>query len=222
MPSKKYTAQKREELKASKQKQGKSSILKPFLILIVVLVVIIATVFAGLSFLGNDSTVEPEVNNVPGLKADYAVFSLNSTGNSIDVLSNDEDEDEDILNIIQVGTPSNGVAEIIGNKIVYTPNVNFTGVETFTYKVSDGEKESTSTVNLVVADKNPIALIDTNKGMIVVELYNDKVPNTVENFVRYANDEFYSGLCFHRIKNDFMIQGGAFYPDGNHKQATYD
>ncbi len=77
MPSKKYTAQKREELKASKQnkkKQVQSNILKPFLIIVVVLVVIVATVFAGLSFLGNDSTVEPEVNNIPGLKADYAVF----------------------------------------------------------------------------------------------------------------------------------------------------
>jgi peptidyl-prolyl cis-trans isomerase B (cyclophilin B) len=222
MPSKKYTAQKREDLKSKKQKQGSSNALKPFLITIVVLILIVSAVIAGLSFLGQDSAIEPEVNTAPSLKADYVVFSMNSTGNIIDVLLNDEDTDGDVLNITQVANPSNGIAVIIDNKIVYTPDADFTGVEKFTYKVSDGKKQSTSTINVVVADNYPIALMDTSKGMIVLELYTDKAPNTVENFIKYANDGFYSGLCFHRIKDDFMIQGGAFYPDESYKQATYD
>lgn len=222
MSSKKYTAKKREEMKASKQKKSKLNILKPFLIIIVILVVIIAAIYAGLSFLGNNSNVEPEVNNTPSLNEDYAVFSSNSTDNSIDVLLNDEDKDGDTLNIIDVSTPSNGTAEILENKIIYTPNANFMGVEKLTYEVSDGKKETYSTINIVITNEHPIALIDTNKGMIVIELYNDKVPNTVENFIRYANAEFYNELCFHRIKDDFMIQSGAYYPDGNYKTPLYD
>jgi len=221
MPSKKYTAQKREEMKASNQKQDQSNILKPFLIMIVVLVVIVAIVFAGLYLLENNSNTETETNNIPILKADYAVFKLNSNSNSIDVLSNDEDEDGDILNITEVGTPSNGIAEIVRNKIIYTPNTDFTGAETFTYTVSDGEKESTSTVNVIVADKYPIALMDTTKGMIVLELYNDKVVNTSENFIKLANSGFYEGLVFHRVIDNFMIQGGAFNPDGTQKESPY-
>jgi cyclophilin family peptidyl-prolyl cis-trans isomerase len=222
MSSKKYTAQKREEVKASKQKYSYSKILKPFLIIIVICVVILIVIFAGLPLLKNKPSDKTEVNNIPILKADYVVFNLNSTDNSIDVLANDEDKDGDMLNLINIGTPSKGSAEIVQNKVVYTPNANFTGVETFTYKVSDGEKVTSSTINIVVTNNHPIALIDTNKGMIVVELYNDKVPKTVENFINYANADFYNGLCFHRIKDDFMIQGGAYYPDRNYKQALYN
>ncbi len=222
MSSKKYTTKKREEMKAKQQKKSKLNILKPFLLIIVVLVAIVAVIYVGLSFLGNNSNVEPEVNNPPSLKADYTVFSLNSTDNSIDALLNDEDIDGDTLNIIDVSSPSNGTAEILENKIIYTPYANFMGVEKLTYKVSDGKKEAYSTINIVITNEHPIAFIDTNKGMIVVELYNDKVPNTVNNFIRYANAEFYNGLCFHRISDNFMIQAGAYYPDGNYKQPIYD
>lgn len=53
------------------------------------------------------------------------------------------------------------------------------------------------------------ATIQTNKGTIVIELFEDKVPKTVENFVKLANDGFYNGLKFHRVIADFMIQGGC-------------
>jgi len=68
--------------------------------------------------------------------------------------------------------------------------------------------------------ENPIAIIDTSMGTIKVELYRDKVPNTVDNFINYANDDFYEGLVFHRVIDDFMIQGGGFYPDGTQKQTN--
>ena len=50
-------------------------------------------------------------------------------------------------------------------------------------------------------------------GDIVLELYPDKAPNTVRNFVYLANDGFYNGLIFHRVIDGFMIQGGD--PEGN-------
>jgi len=69
-------------------------------------------------------------------------------------------------------------------------------------------------------DQNPIAVIDTNKGIIQVELFEDKVPNTCENFIKYVNDGFYNGLVFHRVIDNFMIQGGGFYSDGSKKETN--
>ena len=68
---------------------------------------------------------------------------------------------------------------------------------------------------------NPIAVIETTMGTIKVELYEDKVPTTVGNFIKLANDGFYNGLIFHRVKDDFMIQGGGFYPNGTQKESPY-
>lgn len=60
---------------------------------------------------------------------------------------------------------------------------------------------------------HPIAVMITNNGNIVLELYEDKAPNTVANFVSLANKGFYDGLIFHRCIQNFMIQGGD--PSGN-------
>ena len=56
---------------------------------------------------------------------------------------------------------------------------------------------------------NPRATIDTSMGTVTLELYRDKVPRTVDNFVKLAKDGFYDGLIFHRVIKDFMIQGGC-------------
>ncbi len=53
-----------------------------------------------------------------------------------------------------------------------------------------------------------IATIETNMGNIVLELYPDKAPKTVENFAGLANSGFYNNLIFHRVIDNFMIQGG--------------
>ncbi|TWU11519.1 putative peptidyl-prolyl cis-trans isomerase [Symmachiella macrocystis] len=53
------------------------------------------------------------------------------------------------------------------------------------------------------------ATIVTNKGTITLELYDDKVPNTVANFEKLAGEGFYDGLKFHRVIEDFMIQTGC-------------
>lgn len=52
------------------------------------------------------------------------------------------------------------------------------------------------------------ATITTNKGVITLELFGDKTPNTVANFVKLANEGFYNGTRFHRVIKGFMIQGG--------------
>ncbi|MDA7952011.1 MAG: peptidylprolyl isomerase [Pirellulaceae bacterium] len=57
------------------------------------------------------------------------------------------------------------------------------------------------------------AQLDTSKGTIIIELFEDKVPNTVGNFVKLSEEGFYNGLCFHRVIPDFMIQGGC--PEGS-------
>lgn len=53
------------------------------------------------------------------------------------------------------------------------------------------------------------AVIDTDRGPITLELYPDKAPLTVANFVNLAKRGYYDGLNFHRVINDFMIQGGC-------------
>jgi cyclophilin family peptidyl-prolyl cis-trans isomerase len=68
---------------------------------------------------------------------------------------------------------------------------------------------------------NPVAVIDTSLGTISVELFTDKMPITTANFIKLANDGFYSGLVFHRVMDNFMIQGGGFWPNGTQKQDPY-
>ena len=58
-------------------------------------------------------------------------------------------------------------------------------------------------------EKNPVATIVMENGdSIVIELYPDIAPNTVNNFISLANSGFYNGLIFHRVDPGFMIQGG--------------
>ena len=54
-----------------------------------------------------------------------------------------------------------------------------------------------------------VATIDTDKGVIRIQLHDDKAPKTVANFEKLATDGFYDGLLFHRVLADFMIQGGC-------------
>jgi len=55
---------------------------------------------------------------------------------------------------------------------------------------------------------SPRAIIETDKGMITAELYSDRVPGTVDNFVKLANSGFYKNMIFHRIIKGFVIQTG--------------
>lgn len=64
-------------------------------------------------------------------------------------------------------------------------------------------------------------LMTTNHGDIEIELYADKAPDTVKNFLEYVNSGFYNGTIFHRVISGFMVQGGGFTADMQQKE-TYD
>lgn len=71
----------------------------------------------------------------------------------------------------------------------------------------------------LAAQGNPGAIIHTSMGDIQLELYRDKAPVSVENFINYANSGFYDGTIFHRVISHFMIQGGGFTPDMQKKTS---
>lgn len=63
-------------------------------------------------------------------------------------------------------------------------------------------------------------ILHTNKGNIVLELDQEKAPLTVENFIKYVDTHHYDGTIFHRVINDFMIQGGGFSEDFEQKKTN--
>lgn len=65
----------------------------------------------------------------------------------------------------------------------------------------------------------PVVVIETSMGTIKAELWPDKAPLTVENFLKYVKEESYDGLIFHRVIKNFMIQGGGFTPDMKQKST---
>ena len=64
---------------------------------------------------------------------------------------------------------------------------------------------------------NPKVVLETSKGKIVIELYLQKAPETVVNFLDYVDAKFYDGTIFHRVIPNFMIQGGGFTSDMKRK-----
>ena len=69
----------------------------------------------------------------------------------------------------------------------------------------------------VFAEAAPQVKFETSMGNFVVELYPDKAPKTVENFLLYVKAKHYEGTIFHRVMNGFMVQTGGFTPDMNTK-----
>jgi peptidyl-prolyl cis-trans isomerase A (cyclophilin A) len=64
---------------------------------------------------------------------------------------------------------------------------------------------------------NPQVELKTSQGVIVLELDAAKAPKTVDNFLQYVRDGFYNGTVFHRVIDNFMIQGGGFTADMKQK-----
>ena len=59
-----------------------------------------------------------------------------------------------------------------------------------------------------VNENNPLVTVHTNLGDFTLELFPEVAPKTVENFVTHAKNGYYNGVIFHRVIEDFMIQGG--------------
>jgi len=72
----------------------------------------------------------------------------------------------------------------------------------------------------VFAVQNPSVLMKTSMGEIEIELFQDKAPLTVVNFLSYVDKGFYNGTVFHRVIVDFMIQGGGFTPGMKEKKTS--
>ena len=72
-----------------------------------------------------------------------------------------------------------------------------------------------------MAQGNPVVIMKTSEGTVKIELWQDKAPVTVANFLRYADEGFYNGTIFHRVISSFMIQGGGMtanmQPKPNHE-----
>ena len=66
---------------------------------------------------------------------------------------------------------------------------------------------------------NPVVVIETSMGTIKVELFEEKAPVTVKNFLAYVDDKHYDGLTFHRVIENFMIQGGGMEPGGKQRKT---
>lgn len=100
----------------------------------------------------------------------------------------------------------------------FIPLANMTGTITIVHKPTN---TLIGTFTWADSSINRIAVIDTTMGTIRVGLYEDKMPITTANFIKLATDGFYNDLVFHRVIDNFMIQGGGFYPNGNEKQDPY-
>lgn len=66
---------------------------------------------------------------------------------------------------------------------------------------------------------NPVVVMETSMGTIKIELFEDKAPITVKNFLQYVEDKHYDGTIFHRVIPTFMIQGGGFEPGMKEKKS---
>jgi subtilisin family serine protease len=125
-------------------------------------------VFGGRVNINNalkEKDVEPEPNNAPVAKDDNASTSY-ETPVIIDILVNDNDKDGDKLTIDSFSTPTNGTVEKKDGKLIYTPNDNFSGEDSFDYVITDGEEKSEAKVTITVKEEEkknsiPVANDDT-------------------------------------------------------------
>ena len=64
---------------------------------------------------------------------------------------------------------------------------------------------------------NPRVLMETSMGNVTIELFQDRAPVTVKNFLHYVDNHHYDGTIFHRVMPTFMVQGGGMRPDMTEK-----
>jgi peptidyl-prolyl cis-trans isomerase B (cyclophilin B) len=72
-----------------------------------------------------------------------------------------------------------------------------------------------------MSEPNPQVLLETSMGNITIELFKEKAPITVRNFLGYVKEGFYDGLIFHRVIRDFMVQGGGMSESLEQKKPKF-
>jgi len=87
-------------------------------------------------------------------------------------------------------------------------NSNSNDIKSGSENINPIEKGNTMSDTLKSNDSTYVAVIKTNMGTIEIELFNQATPKTVENFVGLARKGYYKGIIFHRVIDNFMIQGG--------------
>ena len=70
-------------------------------------------------------------------------------------------------------------------------------------------------------EQNPQVVMETSMGTIKIELFKDKAPISVRNFLSYVKDGYYDGLIFHRVIKNFMVQGGGMDADMQSKKTKF-
>ena len=133
---------------------------------------------AGLSSEASVLLMVNPVNDVPVAEDDSASVDEDNSV-SISVLENDKDIDNDTLSVRSVEAPSQGAARIENNAIVYTPNANYHGADTFTYMVSDGIREDSATVSVTINAVNDVP--DANDDNIEANEEEAKTFNVLGN-----------------------------------------
>ncbi len=103
------------------------------------------------------------INDPPNANDDTATVLEDSSGNQINVLSNDNDPNSDPLTIISVTQPPNGLVTFTTTIVTYTPNPNYHGSDSFSYTISDGGSTDSATVTVTITSVNdlPVAVNDT-------------------------------------------------------------
>ena len=101
---------------------------------------------------GEKNITKDDINQLHIPKLEGTFFFPKNTTKILDVLKNTTDENGNKLFLIAVGTPKHGSAEIVNNTIKYTPNQDYTGADTFSYTVSNGESEASAMVKVMVTD----------------------------------------------------------------------
>ncbi len=131
---------------------------------------------------------------------------------TVDVLANDKDEVEGLNNSTLKVTkePANGTIKIWNGKARYTPKADFTGADEATYEVCDKHESkpacATAKISFTVEEMKKVK-ISTDMGDMIAVLYN-RTPQHRDNFLKLAGEGFFNDLLFHRVINNFMIQGG--------------
>jgi len=82
-------------------------------------------------------------------------------------------------------------------------------------------KDDPAYISAIASTNYPVAVLETSKGVIAIELYTDKMPITCSNFIKLVKDGFYDGMIFHRVMDNFMIQAGKSFPNGSSKTSKY-
>ncbi|WP_224981517.1 peptidylprolyl isomerase [Geomonas agri] len=70
-------------------------------------------------------------------------------------------------------------------------------------------------------EKNPVVVMETSMGTVKIELFKDKAPISVRNFLSYVKDAYYDGTIFHRVIKNFMVQGGGLDENMQPKKTKF-